>query len=624
MSVRSRPAGGIRGTISTSHRDGTMLSLAVAMEVSSVTTWAQLDQGWVPLDEGTIAGAAERVLRGALPHVDFTYPYTGALPFYHALAMRLFGVTLMASRYALFAAFLLWLPAVWWLARRACGNHWAALITIVAAWWSVTVYSAAMPSWYLLFFATWIVVAIERWHTTGRGRWLAVAGVAAGTAIIIKQTGLYLLAGALLGMLFCEQEQWSSGRERTTVNASERRTNPYVIAALAGVAVAVGVLLRGRAGRSGELLELVLPIGAMLLLAASREVRLTVPGTHRLRRLLQLTALIGVAAAVPIALLVLRYVNAGAGHALIAGAVHEGFARVPLLQSALPSAWTILLYASPVFAVLALEYHAGQRWWAPVIGGIAAVGLVALTFASRSAYLALWYFGMSLLPAAIILAAVTARRGWRRQIPLDPVVLAVAAMTAMFSLNQFPYSAPNYFAYVAPLAILTAALVAAYYRVLPKLVFGGTALAVFAGIALRVGSVHTVGLAETWWDDNHRLAVARGGLRIPAADSAQYTDILRLVAEHRGTGTLYAGPELPEMYFLAGTHSPLREVYRFLPAGTTDSTQMDPSFDVRAAKIVLINHAPIFLDPIPPSVLAWLAIRYPESTRIGTIEARWR
>ena len=624
MSVRSRPAGGIRGIISTSHRDGTMLSLAVAMEVSSVTTWGQLDQGWVPLDEGTIAGAAEQVLHGALPHVDFTYPYSGALPFYHAIAMRLFGVTLMASRYALFAAFLLWLPAVWWLARRACGNHWAALITIVAAWWSVTVYSAAMPSWYLLFFATWIVVAIERWHTTGRGRWLAVAGVAAGTAIIIKQTGLYLLAGALLGMLFCEQEQWSSGRERTTVNASERRTNPYVIAALAGVAVAVGVLLRGRAGRSGELLELVLPIGAMLLLAASREVRLTVPGTHRLRRLLQLTALIGVAAAVPIALLVLRYVNAGAGHALIAGAVHEGFARVPLLQSALPSAWTILLYASPVFAVLALEYHAGQRWWAPVIGGIAAVGLVALTFASRSAYLALWYFGMSLLPAAIILAAVTARRGWRRQIPLDPVVLAVAAMTAMFSLNQFPYSAPNYFAYVAPLAILTAALVAAYYRALPKLVFGGTALAVFAGIALRVGSVHTVGLAETWWDDNHRLAVARGGLRIPAADSAQYTDILRLVAEHRGTGTLYAGPELPEMYFLAGTHSPLREVYRFLPAGTTDSTQMDPSFDVRAAKIVLINHAPIFLDPIPPSVLAWLAIRYPESTRIGTIEARWR
>ena len=624
MPVRSRPAGGIRGIISTSHRDGTMLSLAVAMEVSSVTTWGQLDQGWVPLDEGTIAGAAEQVLHGALPHVDFTYPYSGALPFYHAIAMRLFGVTLMASRYALFAAFLLWLPAVWWLARRACGNHWAALITIVAAWWSVTIYSAAMPSWYLLFLATWIVVAIERWHSTGREHWLAIAGVAAGTAIIIKQTGLYLLAGALLSMLLCEQEQSSSGRDGTGVNAADRRTNPYVIATLAGVTVAVVVLLGARVGRSGELLELVLPIGAMLLLAASREVRLTVPGAHRLRRLLRLTALLCVAAAVPIALLVLHYVRVGAGYAMVAGAVHEGFARVPLLQSALPSAWTILAYSLPVYALLALEYRAGQRWWAPVIGGLAAVGLVAFAFASRSVYLALWYFGMSLLPAAIVFAAVTARRGWRHQTPLDPVVLAVAAMAALFSLNQFPYSAPNYFAYVAPLAILTAALVAAHYQALPKLVFGGTALAVFAGIALRVGSVHTVGLGATWWDDNHRLAVARGGLRIPASDSAQYTNILQLVTEHRGTGTLYAGPELPEMYFLSGARSPRREVHRFLPAGTADSTQMAQSFDVSAAKMVLINHAPLFLDPIPPSVLAWLAIRYPESTRIGTIEARWR
>ena len=624
MSVRSRPAGGFRGIISTSHRDGTMLSLAVAVEVSSVTTWAQLDQGWVPLDEGTIAGAAEQVLRGALPHVDFTYPYTGALPFYHAIFMRLFGVTLMASRYALFAAFLLWLPAVWWLARRACGNHWAALITIVAAWWSVTVYSAAMPSWYLLFLATWIVVAIERWHTSGHGRWLAIAGATAGMAITIKQTGLYLLAGALLGMLLCEQEQCFLRRDGAGVNGPERRTDPLVIVALAAMAVAVVGLMGARAGRSGELLELELPIGAMLLLAASREVRLTVPGTHRLRRLLRLTMTIGVAAAVPIALLVVRYVAAGAGRALFAGAVHEGFARVPLLQSAMPSAWTVLTHSLPVFALLALEYRAGQRWWAPVIGGLMAFGLVVLAFASQDAYLSLWYFGISLLPVSVVFAAVTARRAWRRKMPLDPIVLVIAAMTALFSLNQFPYSAPNYFAYVAPLAILTAALVAAHYQALPKLVFGGTVLAAFAGIVLRVGSVHTVGLTSTWWDDNHRLAVARGGLRIPASDSAHYTDILRLVNEHRGTGTIYAGPELPEMYFLSGARSPLREVYRFLPRGIADSTRMDESFDVSAAKIVLINHAPIFLDPIPPSVLAWLAIRYPQSERSGTIEARWR
>ena len=622
MPVRSRPAGGIRGTISTSNRDGTLLSLAVAMEVSSVTIWSQLDQGWVPLDEGTIAGTAEHVLRGALPHVDFTYPYTGALPFFHAGAMRVFGVTLMAPRYALFAAFLLWLPAVWWLARRMCGNHWAALITIVAAWWSVPIYSAAMPSWYLLFLATWIVVAIERWVSTGFERWLVVAGLAAGTGIIIKQTGLYLLAGALLGMLLCEQEQRFFRRDGPDAPAAGRRTDPLVVLALVGVSVAV--LLGARLNGSGELLELMLPIGAILLLAASREVRLSGPGTDRLRRLLRLTVTIGVAAAIPVALLVLPYASAGSGHALLAGAVHAGLANLPLLQSSLPSAWTILAHALPVYALLALEYRAGQRWWAPVFGGLAAFGAVGVAFASRHVYLALWYFGMSLLPVAIVVAVLSARAAWRHNRAMDPVVLVLAAISAMLSLNQFPYSAPNYFGYVAPLAILTAALVAAQYQALPKLVFGGVVLAAFAGIVLRVGSVHTVGLNSTWWDDDHRLALPRGGLRIPASDSAQYTDLFRIVTEHRGTGTIYAGPELPESYFLFGVRSPLREVYRLVPAGTVDSTRMGPLVDAKAVSMVLINHAPLFLDPIAPSVQAWLAIRYPKSERVGTIEARWR
>ena len=623
MPVRSRPAGGIRGTISTSNRDGTMLSLAVAMEVSSVTTWAQLDQGWVPLDEGTIAGAAEHVLRGALPHVDFTYPYTGGLPFFHAFAMRLFGVTLMAPRYALFAAFLCWLPAVWWLARRMCGNHWAALITIVAAWWSVTIYSAAMPSWYLLFLATWIVVAIERWSSTGLDRWLVVAGVAAGTGIIIKQTGLYLLAGALLGMLLCEQEQRFFRRDGGDAHVAARRTDPLVLLVLVGVSVAVAVLLGARLNGSGELLELVLPIGAILLLAASREVGLSEPGTHRLRRLMRLVVTICAAAAIPVLLLTARYSSAGAGHALFAGAVHDGLANVPLLQSSLPPAWTILAHALPVYAILALEYQAVQRWWAPVFGGLAAIGAVGGAFASHHVYLAIWYFGLSLLPTAIVVAALSARQAWRHNTPMDPIVLVVAAMSAMLSLNQYPYSAPNYFAYVAPLAILTAALVAARYQALPRLVFGGVALSAFAGVVLRVGSVHTVGVNSTWWDDNHRLAMPRGGLRVPASDSAQYTDLFRIVTEHRGSGSMYAGPELPETYFLFGIRSPLREVYRFVPVGTIDSTQMGQFFDTTAVRVVLINHAPLFLAPIAPSVQAWLAIRYPRSERVGSIEARW-
>jgi hypothetical protein len=297
---------------------------------------------------------------------------------------------------------------------------------------------------------------------------------------------------------------------------------------------------------------------------------------------------------------------------------------VPTLQSPLPPAWTILVHALPIYGLLVLEYRAAQRWWAPVFGGLTAFGLVAFAFVNTHAYLALWYFAMTLVPAGVVAAAFFAMRAWKDGRPRDPIILAVAAMTAIFSLNQFPYSAPNYFAYIAPLAILTAALAVAERLALPRLVFGGTALGAFAGIVLRVGSVHSVGVATTWWDDHHRLAVPRGGLRVTADDSARYDNILRLVREHRGAGTVYAGPELPEVYFLSGVPSPLREVYRFLPANATDSTHLEQVFDVRTANIVLINHAPLFLDPISPTILAWLAIRYPHSERIDAIEARWR
>src|SRR5215831_3019999 len=45
-------------------------------------------QQWLPWDDGTMAQAAERVLRGQLPHQDFNELYTGGLTQLHAAAFR--------------------------------------------------------------------------------------------------------------------------------------------------------------------------------------------------------------------------------------------------------------------------------------------------------------------------------------------------------------------------------------------------------------------------------------------------------------------------------------------------------------------------------------------------------
>ena len=56
--------------------------------------------------EGTLAQSAERILAGELPHRDFVERYTGGLSYLNAFAFRVFGVQLLAMRYALFVAFI--------------------------------------------------------------------------------------------------------------------------------------------------------------------------------------------------------------------------------------------------------------------------------------------------------------------------------------------------------------------------------------------------------------------------------------------------------------------------------------------------------------------------------------
>ena len=603
-------------------RSQTLVSLALAVFGGALSIWTILDRGWVPFDEGTIAQAAERVLHGALPHRDFTDPYTGGLPYWHALAMRVFGVSLMAPRYALFIAFLLWLPAVWWLAMRACGRRWAVAMTIVAAWWSLPIYPAAMPTWYLLFIATWIVVALERWQASkprGQVRWLVVIGLLCGKAVLVKQTGLYLVAGALLGVLFCEQED---ARAQWADRKPAGRTDPLIVFLLAVLGALVLKLMWGQIG-SGELLHEVFPVGAMLALAVLRESGLTDDRAARWRSLLRYVGIIAASATVPVAAFLLPYLTSGALGTLYAGSIGEGVKRISGLHWGMRPVLTLALAVWPVYAVLAVEAFARERRLLRAIAIAAGVALLWLSIRSVEGYQRLWFFGTSVLPLGVGAVLVAGHRAWRAQRSIDPILLTLAGMTALHALNQFPYAAPNYFAYVAPLAILTAGAAAAQFGALPRLNTAALLLAAFAGVILRIGSVHNVGFYPKPWDYTHRLAVPRGGLLVTEYDSARYTHLLELVAQHRENGTVYAGPELPEVYFLSGARSPGRDSYSLFASPVSDSAQLPAVFDVSAANVIVIKSRPMFGPPMGGDVYRWLTIRYPESETMDTLQVRW-
>ncbi|MBI2408732.1 MAG: glycosyltransferase family 39 protein [Gemmatimonadetes bacterium] len=596
-----------------------LASLTLAFLGGLLSLWMVLDRGWVPFDEGTIGQAAERVLLGQLPHLDFAEPYSGGLAYLHALAMRVFGITLLAPRYALFAAFALWLPSVWWLAKRSCGNTWAAGLPIIATWWSVSIYPAAMPTWYLLFLGTWIVVALERWRSSRRTRWLVLAGVLCGTAVTIKQTGLFLLAGTLLGMLFNEQEDT---RQRWTSGDPRGRTDFVILLLLGTMGALVLTLLNGRL-QSGELFHLVLPIGGLLALAAYRERQLTDDRVQRWRSLGAMTGVICLAAAVPIVLFVFPYLQHGALDALVEETVGQGIQRISNLSRSMSSVGTLVRASWLVYLVVLLEGISKRHRFLQVLAVLCGVVLLVLSFRSTGGYKRIWFFGTAILPLAVTAVAVAGSRAWRARRPFDPVLLTLASVTALHALNQFPYSAPNYYGYVAPLAFLTAGAVTAHFGALTR---ARTVLVLLAGfgLLLRVGSVHNVGAFPAWWDYSHRLAVPRGGLLVTGRDSARYTRVLELVARHRLGGAVRAGPELPEMYFLSGTLSPGRDGYSLFSGPVRDSLQLPALFDEASANVIVIKSRPMFVPPLRDDVHGWLARRYPHGEFGDSLEVRWR
>jgi hypothetical protein len=156
------------------------LGFAVVLVVSIGYMLYFIDRGWIPHDEGTLAHSAERVLAGELPHRDFVEGYTGGLTYVHALAFKVFGVHLLAIRYALFVAFVAWVAVFYHAAARMVSPLAAVAVTLIAVFWSVPNYPTGMPSWYNLFLATGGLAALFAYIDSGQRRWVVAAGFLGG------------------------------------------------------------------------------------------------------------------------------------------------------------------------------------------------------------------------------------------------------------------------------------------------------------------------------------------------------------------------------------------------------------------------------------------------------------
>src|SRR5216683_583361 len=350
--------------------------------LSSITYMgANLKRAWVPHDEGILAQAAERTLHGEMPHRDFNDPYTGGLSYLDAAAFRILGTNLMTLRIVLLAFFVLWVPAIFAAAREFSGPYASAAVTLAAVAWSVPNYSAAMPSWFCLFFATLGTLALLKYIRNPRIEFLILGGLCGGLSVLIKTPGLYFVAGALLFFVYREQ---SLAQRREPSNERCYAYFSFVVVSLALFITAICKLVLTTGGW-GEFFHFVYPAVAIVILLVIREtISCGLSSAAHFRTLLTLVAPFTAAAALPILLFFAMYWRRGAVHQLIVGLFVYHLRRI--LEANWPAPGPIFLIPTIVLAALVFQIARMRGFLRSLLCALIILLAVLLLITSRGNY----------------------------------------------------------------------------------------------------------------------------------------------------------------------------------------------------------------------------------------------
>lgn len=602
-----------------------------------------IPRGWYPHDEGALGQSAMRLLGGEWPHRDFDEIYTLLLSAWHALWFALLGPSVVATRIALLVAVLPWLFAMYRLGLRFLTPEWSAGVAFVALLWSVPNYPAGMPSWYLLFCATGAALAVVKWQEDGRRRWIGLAGLLAGVAVLFKLSGLLILAGAGLAVVASivvdeTIAEPSVGAGKTIAEPSGAGLPSWFLALLLFAVTLLLLLLFGRAG-GREFTRYCVPLCLVLLALGARALQGSSPiALTRLQPLLLLVA----GALVPIAALALLYAGLGALPALVDGVLVAPFKRVAFAAKRPPSP-EVLQLAVPMLALLMLP-SVRAAWTGPVlrVGAVWFTAVLLLSGAQFNLYRSGWYSAWSLLfVAAIGVAwqllksgqALAANAGANTTAstatsttPSTAAARAVACVAIGLALIEYPFAAPVYVLYSLPLVMLAVvALTRTAGQMHPRVQLLGFSF-FFAFGLLRVlpGSVDSLGSYFARTPQTARLTLDHGGIDVLPSDSVQYSTLIPFVRSVAAGRPLWAGPDSPEVYFLAGLPNRTRSLFDFFDANPMTGRPFTERLERLGVAVVVVKQAPPFSPALTPESRQQLETMYPQARRIDGFEVRWR
>jgi hypothetical protein len=613
-----------------SSRSARRLIFVLVWVLSVVYIATLIDRGWAPPDEGFLGQTAERMLGGEVPHRDFDDFYTGGLTALHALTFKFLGVRLIALRAVLFGAVVLWVPALYAVARRFARPLLAGAVTLLAVVWSVPAYPASMPSWYNLFFATAGLLAALRYLETGRYRWLFASGACGGLSILAKIVGVYFLGAVGLLIIYhafvpAESPGRSPGGPGGGIADAEGSRGGGVwlgIATAGAVIAALFGLIAGSRKTSGSYLQLVMPGATVALLLAAAGWRSARVAWNRVWRPIAALALGAAAILLPFAA---WFAGQGALGDLVKGVFVLPVSR--LRFASLPPRGEAMLWALPLVGLvvvgLLVRRHrvgtvlaalvAGAGAWlilrggrTPIYGGIGGEGPVYRPVVDSVA---------TLVPiiAVTFAAIMLSRRGRALTSLAREQAFAAVAVTAFCALIAFPYSNDLYFHYVAPLVCI--ALLALYS-------VSGRSVEPRLGAAV-IGFYLAFGVIRVAVHPSSRLALDRGGLRVPASDSADASAFVRTLRAHARNGYTFATPDAPEAYFLTGLRNPTPTMYERFDESAGDTDRILALLQARRVTAVAISSWRITSKLPDARLLAALRERYPDSAVVWHFTVRW-
>ncbi len=308
-------------------------------------------------------------------------------------------------------------------ALAAAGLGAAAIAALIAVW-SVPLYPAAMPSWYVLFLDLCRPAAVLVLQPERRCAAATWAGVLIGIAALAKVTALFALAGACWALVALRQSE-----------DRERRGAPEIIAAALVFSVLVWRLANPLLSLA-VVEHIVLPPVAIVCGLAIIEFRQgRANGFGIDPELWRRAAALLAGAAIPVAIYA-AWLGSHAALVPFLDSLHNVVGRRTAAAALEPASSAAILYALPVVAIL-LGAGAFLRI-RPWMLGVAGVACGVLAWLSDSVHVGFWNVLFGLLPLGALLFAIAAPGQRIRAAQSSPALLVFVPLAGDDGADAIP------------------------------------------------------------------------------------------------------------------------------------------------------------------------------------------